>query len=118
MRLSEAMMLGSTMCKMEEGNWDSCALGSAANAIGLEKKHNTDERIDEIYSAWPWLRGGQISGIWVRFDHCVVPGLMTLEQLVDYVRSIEPSCGECNRFECTCVKTEQHQTDSVQLMDK
>jgi hypothetical protein len=30
---------------------------------------------------------------------------MTFEQLVDYVRSVEPSCGECNRFECTCVKS-------------
>ena len=26
---------------------------------------------------------------------------MTLEQLVDYVRSIEPDC-DCNRFHCDC----------------
>jgi hypothetical protein len=75
-----------------------------------------------IHEAWPWIMDGnkffradwmagqeQVSGleaIWSRFDILVCAGRMTLEQLVDYVRSIEPDCGECNKFECTCVKDE------------
>ena len=37
MKLSEAIMLGSSTCKMERGNWNTCALGAAANAIGIER---------------------------------------------------------------------------------
>ena len=36
----------------------------------------------------------------------VMKGKITFEQFVDHVRSIEPECGECNSFVCTCVKAE------------
>jgi hypothetical protein len=39
------------------------------------------------------------------FDHYVVGGLLSFESLVDWVRSIEPECGECRSFECSCAET-------------
>jgi hypothetical protein len=142
MKLSEAMMLGSTTCKMEAGNWDSCALGCAGNAVGIEQtKYPVNSLLPDgvtppwkaIYNQWPWLEQNRedsspvnyvmpngtfetrinylnceflpaATHIYNRFDSMVCKGLMTLEQLVDYVRSIEPECGDCNRFDCLCVQ--------------
>lgn len=121
MKLSEAMMLGSVTCKMERGNWEACGLGCAGNALGIAAGDGSNSfgnpRVQAIFQQWPWLRpasvfgnacleteslpyfGGKIARL---FDEEVATGKMSLEQLVDYVRSIEPSCGECNRFDCTC----------------
>jgi hypothetical protein len=116
------MMLGSATCRMEAGNWNSCALGAAANAVGLVRdfnfalfgeRHESYARINEINATWPWLdiqhqvvldEQPETPGhdIYHMFDRYVCTGKMTFEALVDYVRSIEPACGECNRFECTC----------------
>lgn len=126
MKLSEAMMLGSTVMKMEPRNWNSCALGCAGTAIGIPQvegdMYNATSRAQPIQKAWPWLKGTcekewiaggfiaiadiQAERIWLRFDNLVCNGEMTFEALVDYVRSIEPECGECNRFECTCAPKE------------
>jgi hypothetical protein len=162
MRLSEAIMLGSATVKMAAGDWNSCALGAACNALGMARhdpywpfglppKINgkmidgvltlcmefepTCDRRMEILKRWPWtgvsvpfastptwcqeaaLKLPQlevnaatvvtyISIVTIGFDHCVVAGKMTLEQLVDWVRSVEPSCGECCSFECGCEKTQ------------
>lgn len=121
MKLSEAMMLGSTTCKMIPGDWNSCALGCAGNAVsipqgvGLACLIGADSdgpiyRNRLIYDAFPWLLEctpeGSWSGIvWYIFDNQVCLGKVTFEQLVDYVASVEPECGECNRFECTCRPT-------------
>lgn len=113
MRLSEAMMLGSTTCKMVPGDWNSCALGCAGNAVGIEEYATFQGRGREevIAIKWPWIEARNDDGnrwmgeIWYRFDHDVCDGNMTLEQLVDYVRSIEPECGTCNSFQCSCPKT-------------
>jgi len=110
MKLSEAMMLGSATCKMVPADWNSCALGAAANAVGIPcaKDHTEDsKRIDAIIKHWPWLHiGGRYNPefytIWSKFDRLVCNGVMTYEQLVDYVKSVEPDCGECNKLECTC----------------
>lgn len=117
MKLSEAMMLGSTTCKMVPGDWNSCALGCAGNAVGIpqiERLHpeqSTDGRSPWLIEYWPWLQfdealpgmaSDQCITIWKMFDSKVCSGAMTLEQLADYVRSVEPDCGECNRVECTC----------------
>jgi hypothetical protein len=113
MKLSEAMMLGSATCKMYPGNWNSCALGAAANAVGIPAKYANDPgppRCVSILNYWPWLDtshdypgsppwGGIIAS---RFDYQVCRGTMTYEQLVDYVRAVEPECGECCKFKCTC----------------
>ena len=127
MKLSEAMLLGSATCKMVAGDWNSCALGAAGNAVGIPQFDNILARALWIQDTWPWLRnisrvqeykGAELTinyceEIWTRFDNEVVGGAMTLEQLVDYVKSIEPQCGECNKFECTCVKAEVEQTEGV-----
>ena len=45
MRLSTAMMLGSTTCKMVPADWNSCGLGCAANAVGIpEATPKTENR--------------------------------------------------------------------------
>lgn len=41
--------------------------------------------------------------IWATFDLKVMfDKTMTIEQLADWVRSVEPECRECNQFQCTC----------------
>lgn len=109
MKLSLAIMLGSTTCKMEPCDWNSCAIGSAGNAIGVPQgvENFGIDRSDKLFTAWPWIAGDLYwLGIADRFDNQVCEGKMTLEELVDYVKSIEPSCGECCRFTCTCAKFE------------
>jgi hypothetical protein len=120
MRLSEAMMLGDSL---RTRNWSlflsvnkpycGCALGGAQLAVG-------DESRGAFRTHWPWIttivdrkRGHTyediIGCLCKGFEHLphfsgVMRGIFTFEQLVDHVRSIEPECGECNRFECSCVK--------------
>jgi hypothetical protein len=36
------------------------------------------------------------------FNFNVFPGRVALEQLVEYIRKMEPECAECNRFDCHC----------------
>jgi hypothetical protein len=73
-------------------------------------------RLGHIKDAWPWLNdSGLLEAIWKRFDNQVVCGGMTLEALVDYVRSIEPDCGGCNRFDCTCKRAGAESTASEQV---
>lgn len=128
MRLSEAMLLGSTTCKMVPGDWNSCALGCAGNAVGLAPgvKAKGEDRAKLIHAVWPWLAdspnlmssGEEIVGlIWQQFDYDVCGGTMTLEQLVDYVRSIEPDCGECNQFQCSCPQTAAVTEDEAVLIN-
>ncbi len=82
------------------------------------------DRYDEMLKMWPWLNaavpwvqtaqqhdGGRKSvACWNlvagRFDMVVCRGEQTLEQLVDTVVSMEPECGDCNRFRCTCAVDE------------
>jgi len=115
MKLSEAIMLGSTTCKMERANWNTCAIGCAGTAVGIEVSASLRSsllRARRILQEWPWLNCLSereycySEEIWTRFDNEVVPGYMTLEQLVDYVKSVEPDCGECKQFSCSCKKTE------------
>src|SRR5690349_9489718 len=127
MKLSEAMMLGSVTCEMKPADFDTCALGAAGNAVGIPRKDKCHGfRLTAISNYWPWIAvsskgcdghskdfvsmfsNGESTWaeqIFYRFDRSVVrEKTMTLEQLVDYVRSIEPACGDCNRFDCTCEK--------------
>jgi hypothetical protein len=119
-------MLGSVLVEMEPGNWNTCALGVAGSAAGIRvyingwnedgEREEVEDREKAICLQWPWLNDkcfdedGDSSPfqneIFNRFDDLVCIGAMTFEQLVDYVRCIEPACGECNRFECTCVPAE------------
>lgn len=112
MKLSEAMMLGSTTVKMVRFDIRSCALGAAANAIGIPFRSGIRGlRGLLIAEKWPWIKDRYTarnpwstygSHIAQEFNDRVCGGQISFEALVDHVRSIEPECGECNRFECTC----------------
>lgn len=129
MRLSEAMMLDSTTCKMVSGDMNSCAIGVACNAVGLarhsygSKRHDPGNRYAKLPAYWSWLSDSSTNRdsmlraqfptpsywnsvpydvlIFELFDRKVCAGKMTLERLVDMVRHDEPQC-ECNRFDCDC----------------
>jgi hypothetical protein len=100
MRLSEAMALGRVTCVLEKGNWNSCALGCAANAVGIPQWGNAGrDRYVPILAYWPWLDRPCPCGrcdcsaarhIWSMFDDKVCFSEMTMEQLIDWVRLHEP----------------------------
>jgi hypothetical protein len=109
MRLSDAMMLGSTTVQMVPGDIRSCALGAAGNAVGILRDEY--RRLGRIQMEWPWLMneipkevreaaptpilalpgyGGFGRAITRTFNGPVCDGTITFEQLVDWVRSVEP----------------------------
>jgi hypothetical protein len=119
MKLSQAMMLGDSLRtrswlefigENSDGSKCGCAIGGAYIAMGETKV--------DIYTCklFPWLiepstissqitwRGVIGCGSWddIPSFRSVMMGQYTFEQLVDYVASVEPSCGDCNRFDCAC----------------
>jgi hypothetical protein len=127
MFLSDAIVLGSTLGELKPYDINSCALGMAGNTMGIEKAEplyfgkvqadatvkDQNKRVDKIIEIWPWLRcmdsyPGEIfkwtyAKIIMRmFDGEVCTGKRTLESLVEYIRSVEPKCGECHYFNCQC----------------
>jgi hypothetical protein len=128
MKLSEAMMLGEVMMPKNNGNtwfgtqvgrYDDCgcAIGRAWFAVGRKVSEWTVTGNNSGFEAeWPWLSGNYAGQISIYFKE-VLESKMTFEQLVHHVRSIEPSCGECNHFECTCSAnsetTEVSHVDSI-----
>ena len=135
MRLSEAILLGATTISLEPGNIDSCALGSAANAVGLPSTSDlipANPSLSElaryhlIFEEWPWLKNkwGMVDHGWEyyldiarKFDTQVCTGKMTIDQLSDYVRSIEPNC-DCNTFECCCDRITSETADMFAALSK
>lgn len=100
MKLSEAILLGRvTIPQMRAMALSSCALGMAANAVGCEHQYSS------IEAQWPWLKKRVDAPckhaviipkatllIAHLFDTHVMDDCdMTFEQLVDYVRLIEPA---------------------------
>lgn len=107
MKLSEAILLGSVMHPLRKGDWNRCILGCAANAVGVPEvipisnsiKRSIERRIDAIKAHWPWLnRETQLYTITYYFDQ----QKMTFTEIVDYIKRVEPPCGECNDFDCCC----------------
>ena len=99
MKLSDAILLGSTFVEMLPGCWDKCALGAAAQAVGIRPHH------EDICAYWPWLAVddcGPMCTIAAWFDDRVCNGKMTMDQLIKAVRQEEPACGECNTRKCCC----------------
>lgn len=128
MKVSDAIVLGCMMGKLEGGSWNTCVLGVAANAVGIVKQFRMNFlgistnvfrfRISGMEKTWPWLKDYPedsldpitwLNRISYRFECCVCPpdsddpDPAKFEELLAYIRSIEPSCGDCNRFECSCV---------------
>ena len=128
MKLSDAIVLGSTTCKLEARNWNACAVGVAANAVGIVRSFSTticgiriqSDREGQINRRWPWLGSclatyadiryhwSFLQEIVFRFDRRVCESgeanPKKFEELVAFIRSVEPSCGDCNQFTCTCAK--------------
>lgn len=120
MRLSDAIALGRTLigsvkgCLFEkhgDGNLFGCALGMGVAAVGRQEQameRGQDCSHEEPLSIWPWLeisdlvpkcgcskkmlsyRVNGFASIVHMFDHHVGVD-MTMEQLIDYVRSVEPN---------------------------
>jgi hypothetical protein len=111
-------MLGMNTLDLSGNDFNCDILGVAANAVGIPRAVWTQESIHErnesILDQWPWLekqipvegkdyyqtRFDELSG---RFDG--EDG--TLGDLLNYIRSIEPECGECNYYDCICVRAEE-----------
>lgn len=115
MRLSVAILLGDSLRTRDNNKYldmrtdppCGCAIGGAQLAMGRTE----DFAFEKI---WPWLNDISPDGCHWRSEvgcssengfEAVMDGTKTIEQLADWVRSIEPSCGVCNRFDCPCVKT-------------
>lgn len=106
MKLSDAILLGdslkhstsSAFLYSMEGKVYGCAIGGAILADGGTVAQWMGDRqingivtssMKSITSRWPWLKQEYIDRI-SRFYDDVVNGVMTLEALADWVRSIEP----------------------------
>lgn len=110
MKLSDAMVLGDSLRSRNPDYWlignSGCAMGGAMLAVGKkddqEKCYRQHTSYTEyMFDQWPWLAPVHLGEISNRFKR-VCEGKETLESLIDYVRSIEPECGECLRFGCIC----------------
>jgi hypothetical protein len=107
MRLSEAMILGSTIVKLQAGCWTTCAIGAAAKAVGI--KADRIGHVEGILDEWPWLEANNeaaLCEIATLFDQRVCRGEMTFDELCAYVRQIEPPC-ECGVRSCCCERVEE-----------
>jgi hypothetical protein len=94
MRLSEAIALGRVLIdKPQHNTFCKCAIGMGLAAIGHEFHIRGEEGIGSAYFAaldeWPWLFGDCEMEISRRFV-LVMKGDLTLEELIDFVRSVEP----------------------------
>ncbi len=136
MRLSEAILLGSSIVQPNPGvllgEWDGivfgCALGMACKAENLTVSN--PKKLDPVTEHWPWTLA-QISQRDRDFCECIAPEMRinsaqfiahvfdchlattyfplepawTLEQLVDWVRSVEPAEPEAENFEIEARET-------------
>ena len=115
MRLSDAMTLGSTLVRFQPGNWSCCAVGAAATAVGVP---HGEERVEGIREQWPWLTSNcdeRLIELVTLFDRRVCRGEMTLDQLIEHVRQIEPPC-ECGVCDCVCARVEHLMPPSVEVV--
>jgi hypothetical protein len=109
-RLSDAMLLGSTMIELRPSNWHSCAIGAAGRAVGiLPDLEHPGRVVENILDYWPWLEANhenRLCEIVTLFDQRVCRREMSLDQLIEFVRSIEPPCS-CGSYNCCCTRVEQ-----------
>ena len=128
MYLSDAAVLGDSMRRrnpyiyLEEdniaGQHCGCLLGGAILAEGLGVSMGDNRMRAE--SRWPWLRDNSIEPVWFiinngnKYEYIVTIGFfqvcsgkLTFEQLIQWIRSVEPKCAECCRFDCSCGQLEQ-----------
>jgi hypothetical protein len=94
MQLSDSVILGDSLRSRLDTRYLSthsgvkcgCALGGALLANGYTE---SSASLPEIQAEWPWLTSEQIATISVKFmDVC--SGWTTIEQLAEYIKTIEP----------------------------
>lgn len=111
MRLSDAILLGSTMMKKWTNSFTldcngvGCAIGMALTAVSHEGAA-TERNLPEY---WPWIKGREFITPPDGYGHCysgsmwkcvtymfysVIRGKKPLEWIVDWVRSVEPKEAE------------------------
>lgn len=108
MKLSEAIFLGSTTMQCRGGGGRGVATAGCALEMALSAVGRSDLPWTSTDSVWPWLQQPAQSNchcidlvavntyfevVWHLFDTHVIDGAwpaMTLEQLCDWVRSVEP----------------------------
>ena len=95
MHLNEAIILGDSLRQRSPGKWldnsstCGCALGGALMATGKDKDFlESGQKIDFIQKEWPFLTWGYINMISIMFAD-VCQGVFTIEDLADYVKTIE-----------------------------
>mgnify|MGYP003394465767 CR=1 FL=1 len=93
--LHEAIALGRHLLRPESGGHckgmqpiiTGCALEMALVAVGSKLNWT------EASNIWPWIGHGAIDPIeeiWMRFDDDVMQGRITMDEYIDWIRSIEP----------------------------
>lgn len=95
MRLSEAILLGDSL-KKPDGMWYKalhgcgCAIAGARLAAGhSDREPFVPLNSPQFVAEWPWVTQEQLYAISRKYFR-VERGEMTIEQLADYVHSIEP----------------------------
>jgi hypothetical protein len=123
-KLSTMMMLGAglveqnpdTYLRKDEGQWCGCAIGMACLAAGESSAANR-------HIIFPWLNSSP-SDNYSSFEsiisqkfreayrqaHVDNKSAASLEGLADWIRSVEPACGECNSFKCVCIPVAVEET--------
>lgn len=104
MQLSEAIILGDSLKAPDPGQWLSadgscgCAFGGALIAAGADiseffgQNHGCVESIAEapiVRALWPWLTPEHLQTITTLY-YAVYNDYITIEDVADYVRSVEP----------------------------
>ena len=101
MRLSEAIMLGSTLSKQGFGvivdaDGNRCAYGAALQAVG--------KSIPQLFTSWPWLNGGPMdcpecgqstAKYAVVSTHLNDKHKWTRERIAEWVATVEPAEETC-----------------------
>jgi len=109
MRLSEAIALGRVLItKPDPGNYCGCAIAMALAAKGMQFEFSHDA-YDAATREWPWITEKLKHNYPLNFTYIQLPALQTyeavisrafsqvifknatMEQLIDWVRSVEPA---------------------------
>lgn len=96
MQLSIAMAMGRVLIPNPSSTtFCRCAIGMGLAAIGHDfhsnGKDNSFHALGTAWDEWPWIKeNGMTREISNRFS-AVRHGLITLDQLIDWVRSVEPA---------------------------
>jgi hypothetical protein len=115
-KLSSAIISGMQTLRLTPANPDCDIFGTALRVVEPTPSWPADSataRYEAILGYWPWLeRNIPVPGedhyrslmmeIEYRFDQQVCRGYTSLSDLLNYIRSLEPACGECCSFGCIC----------------